>query len=186
MIQPGVAHAHGWHAGRIGGFLHRSPGLRRHSTGNVIRAAVGVALQHLGKQRVLFHRRVGCQAHGRNRARIQRGRPEHALRKQRDVGTPSTLAGCHVEQFQKGTVAHHDLARQRVGLRQQALLVAQQTDLTGHTQIDNPRLQIVRMGCQDSVAQYPQPWVRLGGKFGSRTAPCLNGFRRHGSSTAAQ
>ena len=43
----------------------------------------------------------------------------------------AALAGGQIQQLDEGAVAHHDLARERVGLRQQALRIAAQHDLAG-------------------------------------------------------
>ena len=65
----------------------------------------------------------------RHRPRVQLVRAEGAFGKERDLGALAALARGDVQQLDEGAVAHHDLARVRVGLGQQALQVAAQQDL---------------------------------------------------------
>jgi hypothetical protein len=140
----GLGVAHKTHAqARRGGALRN--GLQRIGGGlaRLVGLAVGVAPENLRKQRVGPHRRVGHQAHAGGGPLVERGRAKRAFGEQRDVGAQALLPGGQVQQFEEGALAHHHLARQRVGFRQQPLQVHKQRDLVGHGQIDQPRLQVV-------------------------------------------
>jgi hypothetical protein len=106
---------------------------------------------------------------------------EGAFGEQRDLGALAALARRHVQQLDEGAVAHHDLARVRVGLGQQALQVAAQQDLPRHAQVHHPGLQVVRMRRQDRVAQDPAAQVGLV----ARALPGRHGLGRHGHRAAA-
>ncbi|MCU0928626.1 MAG: hypothetical protein MUE62_05380, partial [Burkholderiaceae bacterium] len=74
----------------------------------------------------------------------------------------AALARREVEQLEERALAHHDLARERVGLGQQALAVDAQHDLTRRAQVDEPRLQVVRVRREDRVGEHPAAQVGLG------------------------
>jgi hypothetical protein len=68
---------------------------------------------------------------------------------------------------------------QRVGVGQQALEVAAQLDLVVALQVNHPGLQVVRMGCQDGVAEQPATHIRVLGQSVARARPGFNSLGRH-------
>jgi hypothetical protein len=161
---------------------HRLPGRLGHRPRQVIGLAVGVTPEHLREQRVGGDGVVGPQSHARHRPCVELVGVEHPLREQRDLGPLSTLSRRQVQQFEKGAVAHHDLARERVGLGQQARQVAAQLDLAFAAQVHQPGLQVVRVRRQDRVRQHPASQVGLG----ARAGPGRQGGCRNSAVTCAQ
>jgi hypothetical protein len=111
-----------------------------------------------------------------------RVRAELALGKQGDLGAVALLPRGLLEQFDERALAHHHLARERVGLGQQARAVDEQRDLARRGQVHQPALQVVRMRREQRVRQGPA--ARIG--FVARAAPGCNGFVGQRIATARQ
>jgi hypothetical protein len=101
----------------------------------------------------------------------------------RDQEVPAVLRSGDHGQFDEGAAADQDLPAEGVGLRQQALTVAQQVDLAGLAKIGNPRLSVVGVRCQQGVGEHETSYVSL---RGARVAPGLHGGLRHRAAAACQ
>jgi hypothetical protein len=73
----------------------------------------------------------------------------------------AALGSRHREQFEKGACAHQDLPAERIGGGQQALGIQAQRDLALTTKVGQPRLQVVRVGCQKRIREHPAPEIQL-------------------------
>ena len=127
-VQPDEGEAQG---NRSGAVSHRLPSFGRHRPSEVIAAAVRSPIHDLGEERVFANRGVHRQANAGDRVPVELVRPERTFREQRHLGLQTALARCDVEQFQERAVAHHDLARERIGLGQQTVEVAAQQISSG-------------------------------------------------------
>jgi len=97
---------------------------------------------------------MGC-TNPRNRATVDLRGIELAVGEQRDIRAQPPFPRRHIQQLQKGAMAHHDLPRIRIGFGKQAAEIAIQRYLVRLPQIDQPGLQVVRVRGKDRVAHQP-------------------------------
>ncbi len=83
-------------------------------------------------------------------------------------------------------MAHHDLARQGIGLRQQPVQVASQQNFVGRAQVGHPGLQVVRVRRQNRIAQQPASHILLRVGVATRPLPGFDRFRRHARAAGSQ
>ncbi len=148
----------------------------------LVHALVRVAAEHLRKQRVGLHLRIAHQPDAGRGAGVGGLGAVFTLGEHRHLGAVAALAGRQVQHLDESALAHHQLARKRVGLRQQARHVHAQHDGVRRVQVHQPRLQIVRVGCQQGVRQNPTADVQAVGWGGPRS----NRFGRHAVVAAGQ
>ncbi|MFO0002339.1 MAG: hypothetical protein ACK559_14515, partial [bacterium] len=83
-------------------------------------------------------------------------------------------------QLQEGAAADQDLASERIGLGKKSITVAEQGDRPGFVQVGDPRLKIVRVGCEQRVGEHELANVQRVG----RLAPGLQRGSGHAGGAA--
>jgi hypothetical protein len=83
----------------------------------------------------------------------------------------ATLGGRDNGQLNEGAEANQYLSPKGIGLRQHPLSIAVQVDASGFTQIGDPRLEVVRIRCQQCMGEHEAPHVG----FAIRAAPGSDG-----------
>ena len=104
----------------------------------------------------------------RHRPRVH-GLPGLAIGKRLDRRLIAVLGRGHAEEFEEAAEADDDLAIERIGLRQKAFEIAVERDLALGSEVDEPRLPVVRIGRQDGIGKRPHARVRVG----ARRAPTV-------------
>ena len=148
----------------------------------LVNTLVGVAKEHLRKQGVGLHLRVAHQPDAGRGPRVGGLGAVFAFGEHRHLGAVAALAGCQVQHFDEGALADHQLTGERIGLGQQARHVHAQHDGVRRVQVHQPRLQVVRVGCQQGVRQHPTADLQAVG----RGVPGRNRFGRQTAVAAGQ
>ena len=136
----------------------RGQQFRRHRTGYIEgffqRAPVG----YLSKERIACDIGSGIEICHRHRARIQKHgvRP---IRKQIEGHGITILGRGHLHQFQKTPQTDHNLAAERISMRQQTVRIDKKCHPVRGRDIRYPRLPVMRVGCKNGIAERAQARV---------------------------